>query len=94
MNPVEQLQSFEQDRIIVLREAWRKYRGIAEYAGRNVSVVCRCFYQRSAGHSHIHEPGLDGEVQTHVKIDELCVWQFPPEQLPGKKSEHILCLLW
>ena len=40
------------------------------------------------------DPVLDGRVvQTHVKIDSLCVQRWPREQHPGKKSRHILHLL-
>ena len=38
---------------------------------------------------------LDGHVvQTHVKFDALCEQQRPPEQHPGKKSVHMLHLLY
>ena len=37
---------------------------------------------------------LDGRVvQTNVKIDALCEHRWPPEQHPGKKSEHMSHLL-
>ena len=52
MYPVEQLQAFEQDRIVGLQEAGWTYWQIAIYVGHKVSVVCRCLQQWSVEHSH------------------------------------------
>ena len=45
--PVERLQSFEQDRIVGLREAGWTFRRIAAHVVHIVSLACRCFQQWS-----------------------------------------------
>ena len=93
---VKQLQPFERGRIVGLRETEWTYRRIAAHVGHNVSVVCRCFQQWSVEHSHTRRPGSErprSRLQTHVNIDALYEQWWPPEQHPGKKSEHMLLLL-
>ena len=85
------LQPFERCRIIGLREAGWPYRRIAASVGHNVSVVCRFFQQLSIENSHTRRPGSGRPRSTDVRqIDACCEQRWPPEQHPGKKSEHML----
>ena len=85
--PIEQLQPFEQSRIVGLREVGWTYRRIAAHVGHNLSLHSEEVF---GAFQHMYYQVLDGRVvQTHVKIDALCEQWWELEQHPGKKSGHM-----
>ena len=68
---VEELQSFERGRIVVLREAGWIYQQIA--AQVHQSVVSRCFQQWSTEHCHTRRQGSGRPRSTDARQDRRIV---------------------
>ena len=73
LTPAEQLQPFERGRIKGLPKAGWTYRQIATHVGHSVSVVCRCFQQWCAEHSHTRKPGFRRPHCTDARQDRCIV---------------------